>query len=391
MRLTKKVMAVLVALMLGASMLTLAASPSDEITVLIDGVQVEFEGQGPILMEGRTLVPVRGVFEMLGFYPTWSGSTRTATLTREDYVVVLTIGSYTFTTNGVEHTLDVPAQLIGGRTLLPLRAVLESVGYDDMAWIPATRTVVIRTGADNDEPVATPTPAPTTPTPAPATPTPAPTTPTPAPAQSPAPAGQSLVGTWALYEFADLGMPFFIFRADGTATMYDTELGWTAINGILGLCSTPELCRGNCSAPGEWYYTLEGNVLTLEGRTISDLEPLVFYRISTNAPLPGPTPAPTPRPTPSPAQRTAMQPLLGVWTFLNMPFFEFRADGTGIMIEEDEFDWVIDNGVLQICFTPHFCRGNCIAPEEWYFTVDGNQLILDGRTTPDMQLTLRRE
>jgi len=150
---------------------------SDDISVTIDGQAVIFEGQGPIIQGGRTLVPVRGVFEALGFYPTWDGTARAATLTRADFVVVLTIGSYTFTTNGEEFSLDVPAQMIAGRTLLPLRAVLESVGYDDMDWVPATRTVVIHTGAN-----AQPTPPP------PPTPDPSPTpTPTPQPTPTPVP------------------------------------------------------------------------------------------------------------------------------------------------------------------------------------------------------------
>jgi len=164
----RKVVSVLLVLVMVFALLPVFVSANDDITVTIDGVPVVFEGQGPIITGNRTLVPVRGVFEVLGFYPTWDGPARQATLTRDDFVVVLTIGSSTFTTNGVEHTLDVPAQLIAGRTLLPLRAVLESVGYDDMAWVGATRTVVIRTGAvvpqtptPTPQPDVTPTPSPT--------------------------------------------------------------------------------------------------------------------------------------------------------------------------------------------------------------------------------------
>jgi len=156
MRFIKKLLVVSVVLAFTFSVVSAIASP-DEITVTIDGVPVVFEGQGPIITGNRTLVPVRGVFEALGFVPDWDPDARAATLVREDYTVVLTIGSYTFTTNGVEHTLDVPAQIVANRTLLPLRAVLESVGYDDMDWLPETRTVVILTGA---EVMQTPTPSP---------------------------------------------------------------------------------------------------------------------------------------------------------------------------------------------------------------------------------------
>jgi hypothetical protein len=106
---------------------------ADEIGVTIEGVNVIFTDQPPVIVDGRTLVPVRGVFEMLGFNVDWDNDTRQATLTNSDYIVVLTVGSATFTTNGVNHTLDVPAQIIGGRTMLPIRAVLESVAYY-VAW-----------------------------------------------------------------------------------------------------------------------------------------------------------------------------------------------------------------------------------------------------------------
>ena len=146
MKRAARILVAVLLLMLLFSLLPILASANNEIAVTIDGRTVEFDGQNPVILAGRTLVPVRGVFEVLGFQPSWDGSTRTATLTRDDYVVVLTIGSYTFTTNGIAHTMDVPPQIIGGRTLLPLRAVLESVGYDDMDWVAETRTVVIRTG-----------------------------------------------------------------------------------------------------------------------------------------------------------------------------------------------------------------------------------------------------
>jgi len=155
MRFARKMFAVLMVLVMAFSTLSVVAALNNEITVTIDGIPVTFEGQGPVITGNRTLVPVRGVFEALGFYPTWDPVARTATLTRHDYIVVLTIGSSIFTTNGVTHTLDVPAQIIQNRTLLPLRAVLESVGYDDMDWHSASRTVIIRTTPLGNAPTIT--------------------------------------------------------------------------------------------------------------------------------------------------------------------------------------------------------------------------------------------
>jgi len=115
---------------------------NDPINVTIDGERVAFSGQGPAIIDGRTLVPVRGVFEALGFGVDWNEAARTATLTSDGHMVTLTIGSANFTTNGASYALDVPAQIVGGRTMLPIRAVLESVGFQ-VGWNEASRTVII--------------------------------------------------------------------------------------------------------------------------------------------------------------------------------------------------------------------------------------------------------
>ncbi|MCL2377051.1 MAG: stalk domain-containing protein [Defluviitaleaceae bacterium] len=117
---------------------------ANEIRVTIDGVTVDFEGQPPVIVGGRTLVPVRGVFEALGFDVGWNQPTQTATLVRNDFTVVISIGSANFTTNGASYPLDVPAQIIGNRTMLPIRAVLESVGYY-VDWNQSTQTVLVST------------------------------------------------------------------------------------------------------------------------------------------------------------------------------------------------------------------------------------------------------
>jgi len=117
---------------------------ANNISVTIDGQQVNFNDQQPVLVDGRTLVPVRGVFEALGFDVGWHQPTQTVTLTNAGYIVSISVGSQNFTTNGQSYALDVPAQIIGGRTMIPLRAVLESVGYE-LDWDGASSTVLIMT------------------------------------------------------------------------------------------------------------------------------------------------------------------------------------------------------------------------------------------------------
>ena len=113
-----------------------------EISVTIDGEPVDFVGQGPTIVDGRALVPVRGVFEGLGFEVEWNQETLTVALTDDNFEIIIIIGSNYFTTNGIEHRLDVPAQILYDRTLLPIRAVLESVGIE-VGWDGSTNTVTI--------------------------------------------------------------------------------------------------------------------------------------------------------------------------------------------------------------------------------------------------------
>jgi len=140
-------------LVLGLMMAMGAVTPvmvyaNNDISVTIDGERVNFEGQQPAIVDRRTLVPVRGVFEVLGFEVDWNDTTSTAIITNADYEIRIAIGNNIFTVNGTEHTLDVPAQNIGGRTMVPIRLPLESVriGVD---WDRAISTVLIST--DNQQ------------------------------------------------------------------------------------------------------------------------------------------------------------------------------------------------------------------------------------------------
>ena len=135
--------ALFAALMLAS---VVAVSANEVIRVTIEGQQVDFPGeQGPVIVDGRTLVPVRGVFEHLGFDVDWDEDARSAVLVREGVLVTLTLESDVFVINGENRNLEVAAQLIGDRTMIPIRAVVESVGYY-VDWDDATRTVIISSG-----------------------------------------------------------------------------------------------------------------------------------------------------------------------------------------------------------------------------------------------------
>ncbi|MCL2527568.1 MAG: copper amine oxidase N-terminal domain-containing protein [Defluviitaleaceae bacterium] len=144
-RIIRGILSLVLALFLAIALLPVinVYAATDNIRVTIDGQEVTFPGgQGPIIVNNRVLVPVRGVFEMLGFEVAWDRETRTAIMTSEEYEIHIPIGSTTFTTNGRSHPLDVPAQVINGRTMVPIRFPLASVGLETN-WVGSARTVEI--------------------------------------------------------------------------------------------------------------------------------------------------------------------------------------------------------------------------------------------------------
>ena len=75
----KKFLTTFVLTLLAALFIILPVYAADNIRVTINGQQVTFDGQSPVIVNGRTLVPVRGVFEQLGFVVGWDGEARQAT------------------------------------------------------------------------------------------------------------------------------------------------------------------------------------------------------------------------------------------------------------------------------------------------------------------------
>jgi len=117
-------------------------APTAEIKVIVNGVTLAFD-QPPIIQNDRTLVPLRAIFEALGAEVRWEQSTRTITAMRDDLTVSLQIGSNTLYKNGEAfYTLDVPAQIVGDRTLVSARDGAESFGAE-VLWDGVTRTVTI--------------------------------------------------------------------------------------------------------------------------------------------------------------------------------------------------------------------------------------------------------
>ena len=101
----------------------------DNISVYVNDAKVAFDTD-PIIENSRTLVPMRAVFEALGADVSWDQATYTATAVKDDTTIVIAIGSDIMEVNDRDEALDVPAALEDDRTLVPLRAVSQALGYD---------------------------------------------------------------------------------------------------------------------------------------------------------------------------------------------------------------------------------------------------------------------
>ena len=114
-------------------------------TVTLDGEALSFDVE-PVIIDSRVMVPVRKIFESLGFSVDWDSETSTVKALRDDRAIVITIDEnylFVITDNLNPYELDVPAMLIDSRTLVPLRAVSEGAGCE-VNWNSDSRTVEIK-------------------------------------------------------------------------------------------------------------------------------------------------------------------------------------------------------------------------------------------------------
>ena len=97
----------------------------------------------PIIEDGSTLVPMRFLFEQMGADVEWNSETQTATATLDNTVVTFSIDNINAEVNKTSATMDVPARLINGKTMVPLRFLSENMGYT-VEWDADSRTAIIQ-------------------------------------------------------------------------------------------------------------------------------------------------------------------------------------------------------------------------------------------------------
>ena len=116
-------------------------SADNTISVNIDGTPVEFDVP-PMIINDRTMVPMRATLEMLGADVSWDDTNRVATGIAPGISVQIPIDSDVIYRSTIEIPTDSPATIIDGRTLIPLRVVSECFGMN-VSYDESTHTVNI--------------------------------------------------------------------------------------------------------------------------------------------------------------------------------------------------------------------------------------------------------
>lgn len=116
------------------------------IRVILDGNQIVFE-VNPQIVQSRTMVPMRTMFETLGLTVSWDETTKTAQGTSSESAISgssisFTIGSNKAMINGKEQVMEVPASIIQGRTMIPLRFLSENMGYN-VVWVQGSNLILL--------------------------------------------------------------------------------------------------------------------------------------------------------------------------------------------------------------------------------------------------------
>ena len=97
------------------------------VKVIVNNKEIAFD-QPPVIENGRTLVPIRAIVEAMGGSVTWNDSSKMATIIKGSQTIKMQIGNAVMTKNNAPIKLDVPPKIIGNRTLIPARAIAEAFG-----------------------------------------------------------------------------------------------------------------------------------------------------------------------------------------------------------------------------------------------------------------------
>lgn len=159
----KKMVSVLLTISLLITVMSLsacAAETTENKTILLQvgntqmlvNSQPQTLDSEPVVVNGRTLVPIRAIIEAMGGTVSWEQSTSTAVLTYGSDEIRLTINSLTAYVNNEEYQLDTAPAVINNRTMLPIRFIAENFNFN-VEWNDDTQEITITENMSGEIPV----------------------------------------------------------------------------------------------------------------------------------------------------------------------------------------------------------------------------------------------
>lgn len=119
----------------------LSALAGQEIRILVNQVTI-YPDAPPYIKDGRTMVPLRAIAESMEARVDWNASEQRIDLIRNVDKIRLWIGKKDAYVNNDSLTLEVAPEITGGSTFVPLRFVTEALGAQ-VEWDAITRTAKI--------------------------------------------------------------------------------------------------------------------------------------------------------------------------------------------------------------------------------------------------------
>lgn len=131
------------------------AYAAKEVKIEIDGKAMVPKDMPAVIIDGRTMLPMRQIAQELGCEVNWNEAAKQIYVMRGSDIIVFTVDSKTGYENGKKFTMDVPATIVNDRTMLPVRALADAL-HLNIKWNDPNRIVSIQSGDTvvKDEPKA---------------------------------------------------------------------------------------------------------------------------------------------------------------------------------------------------------------------------------------------
>lgn len=131
---------------------TCPAAGDAVIHVLVDGQEIDYGDTPPLVINERAYTGVRSLAQALGVPADrikWDESTQTVSLSSDDTLVTLTLGSDIMQVNSRSVSMDVTPEVVGNRTYLPARYVAEALGFT-VKWNENAQEALIQSSSALD-------------------------------------------------------------------------------------------------------------------------------------------------------------------------------------------------------------------------------------------------